>query len=149
MIANKLIRALALLGVFAAALAPVTPVSAGGGLKVYFKLDSRLTQSLYMGERLVAPDLFTSAVVEGAVVAIEAEARSPDAIGDPRPIAATFTAADAARIGITPAGGDRVTLSINGCSGPSTVTVSGAGLSTLLTVTPICGSDTIYAEIAQ
>ena len=54
--------------------------AAAGGIEVSFKLDPRVTKSLYMGERWVSGPAFSSASVpEGETITVEARARRPSA----------------------------------------------------------------------
>jgi hypothetical protein len=80
----------------AAADAPSAPPRAEP-LQVAFKLDPRLTRSLYMGERWVSPPTYATAQ-RGAVFVVEARARRADGRRSTAP--PTWTASDPTMVAI-------------------------------------------------
>jgi hypothetical protein len=107
--------------------------AAAGAIEVSFKLDPRVTKSLYMGERWVSGPAFSSASVpEGEAITVEARARRPRA-GVAGKIGPTWIASDPEMVTITPVQGDYVKLTVRR-AGESTVTVKHGGLSTAFAV---------------
>jgi hypothetical protein len=130
-------------------IANATPVKAGPPeIRVYFKLDPLLTQSLYMGERLVSPPTYYTTVQQGKKLTVEFEARRLDIVGDKKDVPATAVAADPASAAVSHAKGNRGKLTLR-CGQQNGVTVNGGGLSKQLSIKTICEGDTIRAEISQ
>jgi hypothetical protein len=80
-------------------------------IKVAFKLDPRLTRSLYMGDRWVSPPTY-SGLQEGAFT-VEARAQGHD--GGGRPVAASLNwrPADPQIVSISPGPGNAVTITVH------------------------------------
>ena len=116
---------------------PRAPAVAVLALEVSFKLDPRITKSLYMGERWVSPAVYTSpSVVEGKSVVVLARARGLDAGGLPSRIPARWIPADPGMIAVTPSVGDEVQITVQR-AGQSRLTVEYAGLSRSFVVTTV------------
>lgn len=104
-----------------------------GGIQVSFKLDPRVTKSLYMGERWVSGPAFSSATVpEGEPITVEVRAR-PSGTGAAGKLRPTWTASDPGMVTMTPAQGDEVKLTVRS-AGESTVTVKHGQLSSAFSV---------------
>jgi hypothetical protein len=113
-------------------------------LRVHFKLDERLTRPLHMGERLVSPDTFDTAVQEGTRLTVEAEARLFGRI-----VPATFTPERKSGVSVSRTKGNRVRITARGCDVAGSLTVTAQGLSRQLSINTSCEGDTIRAEISQ
>jgi hypothetical protein len=99
-------------------------------VRVSFKLDPRLTDGVYMGERWVSPATFHAATQTGS--AFSNEARVEHAAGG-SPASATWTASDPAAVGIAPASGRQVQITVFR-PGRSTLTVTVGEDAAILTV---------------
>jgi hypothetical protein len=90
-------------------------------IQVSFKLDPRLTKSLYMGERWVAAATYSSVTAsDPRAITLQARARGAGAArAESKP---TWTASDPEMVTISPPQGDEVTLTVRR-TGESTVTV--------------------------
>jgi hypothetical protein len=87
------------------------PVGSAADIKVAFKLDPRLTRSLYMGDRWVSPPTY-SGLQEGEFT-VEARAHGHD--GGGRPVAATvnWRPADRQIVSVSPGQGNAVTITVH------------------------------------
>jgi hypothetical protein len=118
-------------------------------LRLYFKLDPRLTQGLQMGERLVSPDTFYTTLQAGTELTIEAEGRGLDIVGDKRDVPLTVVAADPASAEVTRGVGNRLKVKLRGCGKTHGLQTNGHGSSKQITVKTICEGGTIRAVITQ
>ena len=145
MIASKLTLSIAAAASISVLLG-VAPAKAAAesDLRVYFKLDDRLTQPLHMGERLASPDTFDTTTQEGNKLTVEAEARLLGLA-----VAATFTPAKRSEVSVTPGEGDRVLITAKKCDLDSSLTVSAQGLTKQLSIKTLCDGDHIRGEISQ
>lgn len=116
-------------------------------LRVSFKLDPRLTQGLYMGERWVSPPKYNRAA-DGQTLIVEAQAVGVDAVGRPRKISATWTPADSSLVSVASGQGNTTTITVHR-PGESRVRVEGQGLSTVLDVKAAYVGKTLQVEISQ
>jgi hypothetical protein len=87
------------------------PAASATDIKVSFKLDPRLTRSLYMGDRWVSPPTY-SGLQEGEF-SVQARAQGHDAGG--RPVAATLNwrSADPQIVSVAPGQGNAVTITVH------------------------------------
>ncbi len=118
-----------------------------GSLAVSFKLDPRLTQSLYMGDRWVSPERFSISGGKDSAT-IEARVEGRDARGIGWPVTATWTTADPTLLTVSPTEGDAVTLTVHG-PGKSTVQVDAAGITQVLSVDATLRGAVLLVEIRQ
>ncbi|MDP2305040.1 MAG: hypothetical protein Q8P18_03340 [Pseudomonadota bacterium] len=118
-----------------------------GALVVSFKVDPRLTQSLYMGDRWVSPDRFSLSGGKDSAT-IEARVEGRDARGIGRPVTATWTTADPTLLTVSPTEGDAVTLTVHG-PGKSTVRVDGGGITQVLSVDATLRGEVLVVEIRR
>ena len=88
--------------------APAAGQSAGG-ISVKFKLDPRLTQSLYMGERWVSPSTYTINH-PGTTATVYARARAVDARGQRSPV--DWTPHNPEMVAVATVKGDEVKISV-------------------------------------
>jgi hypothetical protein len=116
-------------------------------IKVAFKLDSRLTRGMYMGDRWVSPPTFTQ-VGEGKEVTVEATAQGLDATGKPVKISPEWTPEDSGMVTVTPGQGDAVRITVQR-AGQSQLKVVSSGVSTELQIKATYQGDTIQVEISQ
>lgn len=112
-IAKNIIVLLAIVGCM---LAFVNFTSAGqNSVQILFKLDPRLTRSLYMGDRWVSPDVFTQ-VGEGSVVIVEAKVVRDDGWGRSTTLNANCSASNSSMATVSTLKGNiaRITVSKEG-----------------------------------
>ena len=99
-------------GVVQAPREPVSPASdSPPNIKVYFKLDPRLTRGTYMGERWVSPSTYAS-TQQGRQFTVEARARGMDAWGRSKDIIPQWTSTDPDMVTISPRQGRQVTITV-------------------------------------
>jgi hypothetical protein len=106
--------------------APAGPLT---DILVAFKLDPRLTQSLYMGDRWVA----SSSGVQGGKYTAEASAQGVDANGRPVEISPKWVPSDPEMVTVTPSQGSIVEISVTR-PGQSSLKVTSEGVTRTLTV---------------
>lgn len=116
-------------------------------IDVSFKIDPRLTQSLYMGDRWVSPPKFNSAQA-GSSVKVEARAHGRDATGRTVSIKPRWTAADPEMVTVTSGEGATVTIAVRR-AGRSTVQLNSHDISRQLTIKAIHHGSSLQVEIAQ
>ena len=127
--------------------ATVRVVPSPAAIRVVFKLDSRLTTGLYMGERWVSPSTH-SAFQVGKSVTVDARASGVDARGRPAKISARWIAADPETVTVTPGEGNEVKITIHR-AGESLVQVTSHGLTKTLVVKAVQQDQVMRVEIAQ
>jgi len=125
--------------------APATDPAAAGDIRFSFKLDPRLAGGTYGGERWVSPPSYTGI---GGQDSVEARAKVLDAAGASLDIGPTWTADDPAMVSVTPAQGNRVTITVKR-AGASRLRVSAQGVSKDLSVTAAVRNDLLQVRIAQ
>jgi hypothetical protein len=118
------------------------------GIAVSFKVDPRLTKSLYMGDRWVSPPTYTSTVQEGKEITVEARAEERDAKGKTMKIQAEWTPSDPEMVTVTPPQGNEVRITVQR-AGKSTLKVAAPGLSKELSIKATAEGNTIRVEITQ
>ena len=107
-------RGLAVIALTAAScLGLASTAAVAGDSKIAFKLDPRLTNSLYMGDRWVTPTKFIQ-VQDGAKLVVAAKG----------PKGASWVAADSSMVTVTPVADDEVRITINR-AGQTTMTAAG------------------------
>lgn len=122
--------------------------SAPRGIKVSFKLDPRVTKSLYMGERWVSPSSY-SAPTQGKETVIDAKAEAVDASGEAiAALSPTWTAKDGSMVSVTPAEGSQVQIRVRQ-AGESEVRVQAKGLSKTLRVKAVTQGEVLRVTITQ
>jgi len=128
-------------------MAPRGSEESTGNVKVLFKLDNRLTQGLYMGERWVSPARFTGAPPAEEVL-IMAKVEAVDAQGVVVSEDASWASSDSDVVTVTPANGAQVTLTVRQ-PGESRLTVATGGIEKQLTVKAEALGDLLKVEIVQ
>lgn len=96
--------------------------AAPAGIKVSFRLDPRLTQGLYMGERWVSPPTFTM-VQEGKTCIIEAQVPGAVPKGKRKKISPRWIPSDPGMVTVSPSTGNRVKITVKR-EGESTLKVA-------------------------
>ena len=114
-------------------------------IKVSFKLDSRLTQGLYMGERWVSPPTYVGASAQHTV---EAKVYGLDAKGIARNITPQWIPADPEMVTVSPTEGSEVEITVNR-TGESRLEVTTKEVSKELTIKAVNQGTGIQVEIAQ
>lgn len=126
------------------------PLSAGAvlaGIQVSFKLDPRLTKSLYMGDRWVSPPIYTR-IQEGKSITVEIRAVGLDARGRSHNIKPEWIASDPEMVNITARQGNEVRILVQR-DGESTLRVTSEGISKHLDIKAVYTEKTIRVEIIQ
>lgn len=118
-----------------------------GTIQVEFKLDTRITGSLYMGERWVSPSTYDT-VQPGAIFAVEARAQLVDEDGRPLQSDIEWMPADPGVVAVTPGQGNQVTIQIRG-AGETSVQVISQGIAKTLAITATYQDDAIRVKITQ
>jgi hypothetical protein len=114
-------------------------------MAVSFKLDPRLTQGLYMGDRWVSPPTYVGATAQDTV---EARVQGLDAQGKARSVKPEWIPADPGMVAVTPALGDQVKITVRR-AGESKLNVVSAGVSKELSIKAVYQDNAIRVEIAQ
>ena len=116
---------------------------------VAFKLDPRLTQALYMGERWVAPASYNSiSAPSGTSISVEARAHGVDTRGRMLRINPEWTSSDPEMATVTPARGSAVTITVRR-PGASTITLRDGGTSRKLTLQTVSQSGGWRVDVSQ
>jgi hypothetical protein len=127
--------------------AAIAAATALTGITVSFKLDPRLTRSLYMGDRWVSPPTFTR-VGEGKSVTVEARAHGRDTRGQAVNISATWIPTDPEMVTVTPHGSHEVRITVQR-AGQSSLQVTSQGVSKELAIRVTDQNNALQIEIAQ
>lgn len=117
------------------------------GIRVYFKLDYRMSGPTYGGERWVSPPTFTFAQ-GGKQLTIEAKSQSVDAGGLPMDISPKWIPADPEMVEVTPGQGNEVKITVRR-AGQSSLKVAGPGFSRELSIKATYQGSAIRVEIIQ
>lgn len=152
-ITTGLMRGLLILALSASALPFAAGALAQGGIatgiQVTFKLDPRLTRSLYMGDRWVSPQTFTQVQENGKPLIVGGRTYDVDARGESVITSSAWVAADSAMLTVMPGPGDDVNITVNQ-PGRSTLTVSSTGGSKTLGVSArYIAENTLMVDISQ
>jgi len=116
-------------------------------LQVSFKLDPRLTRSLYMGDRWVSPPSYTR-VQDGKDLIVEAKVHGLNARGEPAPVHATWRSADPEIVTVSRAQGQEVTLTIRR-AGRTHIAVAYDDVSSKLAVDAVLHQGVLRVDISQ
>jgi len=123
------------------------PPEALAGISVYFKLDPRLTQGLYMGDRWVSPPTY-SRVGEGTTVTVDASARGIDGRGRSVEFRPEWRAGNPAMVTVTPSQGNEVQITVLR-PGRSNLLVTFQDISRKLAINATNRDRAIVVEIVQ
>jgi hypothetical protein len=127
---------------------PPPTVTIPTGIEVSFKLDPRLTRSMYMGDRWVSPPTFTSTVQTGKVISVAARAQGVGAQGQSIKISPEWIPDDPGMVTVSPSQGEEVMISVEG-AGQSKLKVVAQGISTELYIKATYQNETIQVEITR
>ncbi|KAF0219139.1 MAG: hypothetical protein FD174_2225 [Geobacteraceae bacterium] len=116
-------------------------------IRVSFKLDPRLTQGLYMGDRWVSPPTY-SAVREGKEVTVEARAQGLVGKGKPTNIRPDWIPSDPEMVAVTPGQGKEVKITVRR-AGQSSLKVASHGYSKELYIKATYEGNAIHVEISR
>lgn len=118
-------------------------------IKLAFKLDRRLTQGMYMGERWVSPPVYNSTLQPGNVVTVEARALGVNAKGKHiAPISPEWKSADPDKLTVSPARGHEVKIKVQG-PGETSLRVAFGDVSKTLTIRAEYRDNRLAAQIIQ
>jgi FKBP-type peptidyl-prolyl cis-trans isomerase len=117
------------------------------GIEVAFKLDDRLTRSLFLGDRWVSPATF-SAPPQGKTSTVRASARGVDASGKHVAIAPRWTPADPGMVQVTKGRGGDVSITVRR-PGESKLKVAFQGVTKELAVRASRQGGGLAVEISQ
>jgi hypothetical protein len=121
---------------------PVAPLS---DIQVSFKLDPRLTKSLYMGERWVSPPTYTG-IQEGQFT-VEARVDGVDTKGQAVDVSPEWTPADPTMVTVSPRRGKQVTITVHR-AGDTSLRVTSQEISTELSIKAWENGTALQAEIS-
>ena len=116
-------------------------------IEISFKLDTRTTQALYMGERWVSPPAYSGAQT-GKVFIVQAKAEGVDARGRVTDISPTWTVDDPEMVEVSPAQSHQVEITVRRV-GQSSLNVEFKGFSKKLAVKAVIKDDVIQVQISQ
>jgi len=116
-------------------------------IEISFKLDPRITQGIYMGDRWVSPPTY-SAVGEEKELTVEARAQAFDARRRPTEISPQWIPADPAMVTVSPDHGRQVKITVRR-AGESKLKVMAQGYSRELSIKATVQSSGIQVEISQ
>jgi len=114
-------------------------------IKVAFKIDPRLTRSLYMGDRWISSSTFAGTIGQDTV---EAKVRGIGPKGTDVPIHPEWIAEDKEMLAVTPSQGDTVQIKVNQ-PGESTVQITSLGFSKKLRIKATSQGSAMQVEIIQ
>jgi hypothetical protein len=125
----------------------VVPAAGFADLKVSYKVDPRITQSLYMGERWASPRTFTC-VNTGTTCTVEARVHVVDAKGAPMKVAPEWIPADPKIVTVSPNPGTEVKITVLQ-AGETSLTVTAGDFSKELFITAKYEGSKIKARISR
>jgi hypothetical protein len=137
-----------LAGVSQAQKAPGPEAAALKDIKVIFKLDPRVTQGMYMGERWISPPKYTRVQEGKKPLMIEAKAMGLDAQGKEAPINPVWTSAEPETVKVAPGQGHQVELTVLR-AGETKLKIEFQGISKTLSVKGKPLGNFLIAEITQ
>ena len=118
------------------------------GFQVSFKMDPRLTQGMYMGERWVSPPTYTRVQEGKKPLTVEARAEGFDAEGNPVKVSPTWKPDKTDMVQVSPAQGGEVKLTILK-EGQSNLTVTYEGVSRQLSIKAVYQDNAMQVKISQ
>jgi len=116
-------------------------------IKLTFKLDPRLTGSLYMGDRWVCPPIYYR-TGDGPECSFEATIQGINGRGRATKITPTITPADPSMVTVSPGPGKAVKVTVHR-PGKTTLEVAALGLSKKLPLNALAHGNTIVVEVYQ
>ncbi len=137
-----------LTGLCQAQKAPSPEAAALKDIKVIFKLDPRITQGMYMGERWISPPKYTRVQEGKKPLMIEAMAMGLDARGKETPIQPSWTPADPEMVKVSPVQGRQVEITVLR-AGETKLKVEFQGISRTLSIKGKPLGQVLVVEITQ
>ncbi|HEY5915013.1 MAG TPA: hypothetical protein VJA21_30845 [Verrucomicrobiae bacterium] len=118
-------------------------------LQLSFRLDPRLTRSLYMGDRWVSPPTYTR-VGEGVAwgCSVEVRVQGVDTQGQALEITPRWTSGDPSLATVSPEDGKEVTISVQR-PGQTMIEVAAQGFSKRLALSAVTHFDTLVVNLSQ
>jgi hypothetical protein len=126
----------------------VAAVAASPAIQVSFKLDPRLTRSLYMGDRWVSPPTYQHATQVGDTSTLEARSHVLDAKGMPMAASPTWAPTDPEMMEVSPSRGNQVRITVRR-AGQSRLKLTYGGVSKELTVKAVHEAGTWRVDVVQ
>ena len=117
-------------------------------IQVFFKVDPRLTRSLYMGDRWVSPPTYTGTRQTGTVYTMEARTQGIDARGGSIPVSPEWIPSDPGMVAVAPATGDAVTITVKR-AGESILRVAANGIARELIIRATKEGEALQVEISR
>jgi|GEM_PF-193069 len=117
-------------------------------IQVSFKLDSRLTRSLYMGDRWVSPPTYTGTRQVGKEYTVEVRAKGIDVRGRHIPVNPHWIASDPEMVVLSPARGEAVKITVRR-AGESMLKLKVAEFSRNLIINAKREDDALQVKISQ
>jgi Domain of unknown function (DUF5666) len=125
------------------------PVADLAGIQVSFKLDPRITNSTYMGERWVSPPTYTRVQEPGKPLTVDARVSGIAANGGLVAISPAWIPSDPGLVSVSPDQGDQVLITVLGV-GQSSLLVTTQGVSRDLFINAMPYLDnTLLVEISR
>ena len=117
-------------------------------IKASFKLDPRLTRSLYMGDRWVSPTTYTGVRQTGKEYVVDARVHGIDAKGRPMRISPEWIPSDPEMVAVSPTQGNEVKIVVKH-AGATKLKLATAGFSKELLVKAKYEGGAMQVEISQ
>ena len=117
------------------------------GIDITFKVDPRLTRSLYMGDRWISPPTYTL-YAPAPDATVDARVHGVDATGKRVDVEATWTPSEPEMVTVAPTEASEVTITVHR-TGESRLQVSAGRVSRELTVRGTQGDPAFQVEIVQ
>ncbi len=117
-------------------------------VRVYFKLDPRITSGIYMGDRWVSPPTYAPGPQKGEEYTLQARVQGLNSWGNTIHLESEWSPKDPEMIVVSPPRGDEVTLTVRR-AGQSAVKVVARGVVRELSIKATDGDYGLQVEIAQ
>ena len=117
-------------------------------VRVYFKLDPRITRGMYMGDRWVSPPTYAPGPQKGEEYTLEARVQGLNSWGNTIRLESEWSPADPEMVSVSPRRGAEVTLTVRQ-AGQSAVKVVARGIVRELSIKATDGDYGLQVEIAQ
>jgi len=117
-------------------------------IQVFFKLDPRLTQGLYMGERWVSPPTYEIVVAEGAPYTVEARVEILDNNGQSLLVDAEWIVEDPEMVTVTPGQDNAVMINIQR-DGETTLQVATQDATKTLSIKAVYQDKALHVQVSQ
>ena len=118
------------------------------GIEVTFRMDPRITRSMYMGDRWISPPTFQAGAEEGKALTVDARVHGVDAKGNKLKIKPEWIPSDPEMVTVTPGAGGDAKIEVKR-AGTSTLKVAAPGASRVLSVKATGEGSALRVEITQ